>query len=242
MICDAVPTIAISRRLEDLPLNTKRKASGKREQLLHWAQRLILRQGYSATTIDMICAASNLSKGVFFHYFQNKKDLGTQALHEFFDHISARLLSSAQALAGLDPLQRVESLVFGISRILSSRVGPRGCLIATFVIESAETEPELRKHCAEYFRQWATLLQQPLEEAIRQYAPESELDSERLSYYCISMIEGSLLLARAQRDTTVVEHNAELLMTHLHQLLGLSTRERSLPSASASDINSAECL
>lgn len=204
-------------------MKTNRKLSGKREQLLRYAQRLILCQGYSATTIDMICAASNLSKGVFFHYFRSKKDLATQALHGFFDSTSARLLSSAQALARLDPLQRVESLVLGISRILSSGVGPRGCLIATFVIETAETEPELRTRCAEYFRQWATLLQQPLGEAIRLYAPESELDGERLAYYCISMIEGSLLLARAQRDITVVERNAELLMAQLYQVLCPST-------------------
>jgi len=198
----------------------------------------MLRQGYSATSIDMICAASNLSKGVFFHYFQSKKDLGTQALHSFFDSTSARLLGSAQALARLDPLQRVESLVFGIARILSAGVGPRGCLIATFVIETAETEPELRKRCAEYFRQWATLLQQPLGEAIRQYAPQSALDVERLSYYCISMIEGSLLLARVQRDVTVVERNAELLMAQLYQVLGLNNRTSLPPGTAASETGS----
>ena len=202
----------------------------------------MLRQGYSATSIDMICAASKLSKGVFFHYFQSKKDLGIQALDGFFDSTSARLLSSPQALARLDPLQRLESLVFGIARILSSDVGPRGCLIATFVIETADTEPELRKRCAEYFRQWATLLQQPLGEAIRQHAPESEIDVERLSYYCISMIEGSLLLARAQRDITVVERNAELLMAQLYQVLGLTTRPKLPPGAAIGQTNSGQSL
>lgn len=218
-------------------MKATRKPTGKREQLLRCAQQLMLRRGYSATSIDMILAASNLSKGVFFHYFQSKKDLGTQALHHFFDSTSARLLGSAKALARLDPLQRVESLVFGIARILSSGVGPRGCLIATFVIETAETEPELRKRCAEYFRQWATLLQQHLLEAIQQHAPGSDIDVERLSYYCLSMIEGSLLLARAQHDITVVEHNAELLMAQLHQVLGLPNRPKLPPSPVTSQTN-----
>lgn len=189
--------------------------------MLRSAQRLMLRHGYSATSVEMICEASQVSKGVFFHYFDSKKALGVEALRTFFEEVRARLTEDAERTSQ-DPMERLQALVRGMLKILSSPRGPQGCLIATFTIETADREPELRRLCADYFRQWAQLLSAPLEQAIDQYAPQLKLDAQQLSYYCISIIEGSLLLSRAHQDPAVIEHNTELLIGQIQGLLGRS--------------------
>jgi len=114
----------------------------------------------------------------------------------------------------------LQFLLCEMCNVLNSPHGPRGCLIATFVLEGAESEPDLRRRCAQYFREWAKLLSVPIGEAVARHAPTQNLDIERLSYYCISVVEGSLVLARARHNPLVVEQNVRLLVQQFRRLLG----------------------
>ena len=49
-----------------------------RTKLLEAALPLIHAKGYSATSVDQICAAAGVSKG-FFHHFKSKDVLGVAA-------------------------------------------------------------------------------------------------------------------------------------------------------------------
>jgi TetR/AcrR family transcriptional regulator, transcriptional repressor for nem operon len=208
----------MATRARSAHVKASQPKSAKRDLLLQAAQRLMLRRGYWATSLDEICEASGLSKGVFFHYFASKKDLGEQTLRYFFDDIETRLHGNAGALPS-DPLERVRLLIQGMAQILSSPDGPGGCLIATFTIDTAEADSELRERCAGYFDEWARILQQHLQAAIDQYAPHAPLDSAELAYYCISVIEGSLLLIRARRSGALLAQNLDLLMKQLQFVL-----------------------
>jgi len=199
-------------------LESSANPSTNKELLVGCAQKLMLRHGYCATTVGMICTTTGLSKGVFFHYFDSKKDLAKQALRSFFHEVSVRL-QNAYALAPPDPLERLAVLLKEMSRLLSSPDGPHGCLIAMLVIECAASEPDLRSQCAQYLRGWAKLLCVPLNEAIDRFAPGAGLESEPLAYYCISVIEGSLVLARARNNPSVVRHNAHLLLRQIRTML-----------------------
>ena len=50
-----------------------------RRKLLDSALRLIRAQGYSATSVDDLCAAAGVTKGAFFHHFKSKEELGVAA-------------------------------------------------------------------------------------------------------------------------------------------------------------------
>ena len=44
-------------------------------QLLAVAERLFLKKGYRATTVDEIARGAGLTKGAFYHHFKNKEDI-----------------------------------------------------------------------------------------------------------------------------------------------------------------------
>jgi AcrR family transcriptional regulator len=77
---------------DPLPTLRERKKAATKERLYFEALDLFRRQGFSATTIEEIAEAAEVSKGTFFNYFPSKEAL----LH----YLSERLAqTTAEALA-----------------------------------------------------------------------------------------------------------------------------------------------
>ena len=171
-------------------------------RLLDAAERLMLGQGYAATTVDEICEAAKLTKGSFFHYFESKEALG-QALLERFCHSALQRMQQAVAGQTSDPLKRVYAHVdFMIAA--SKRCGNEpGCLLGTFAQELSDTHPAMRALCAKAFGRWADLLKRDLDEARAKRAPRRDIDTRGLADTFIAVLEGSKILAKARRDASV---------------------------------------
>ena len=58
-------------------------AQGSKAKLLDAALLVIRSKGYTATTVDDVCAAAGLTKGSFFHHFKSKEDLALAAASHF---------------------------------------------------------------------------------------------------------------------------------------------------------------
>src|SRR5690606_31246727 len=89
--------------------NVRKKArdpAATRRQLLEATTRLMLRQGYAATTVDQICEEAELTKGSFFHHFANKEAIGLEAMNAFAQ-TGMELYMAASSELGLKPIERV---------------------------------------------------------------------------------------------------------------------------------------
>lgn len=64
------------------------KETEKHNQIVTAAAGLFARQGYKKTTIDEIVADSGISKGLFYHYFKNKKELYIYIYNTYADVLS----------------------------------------------------------------------------------------------------------------------------------------------------------
>src|SRR5579864_9087711 len=60
-----------------------RNSTATRSKLLDAARDVIRAKGYSATTVDDICATAGVTKGGFFHHFPSKEQLGIAAIEQF---------------------------------------------------------------------------------------------------------------------------------------------------------------
>jgi len=54
-----------------------------RDKLLHTAEELMLRDGYSATRVDDVIRKAGVSKGSFYHFFDSKESLGLAAIDQY---------------------------------------------------------------------------------------------------------------------------------------------------------------
>src|SRR5215468_10694082 len=83
-----------------------RDSTDTRGKLLLAARDVIRAKGYTATTVDDICASAGLTKGSFFHHFDSKEALGIAAV-ERFGAMAATLFGNAPYRSLTDPRDRV---------------------------------------------------------------------------------------------------------------------------------------
>ena len=69
----------------------KQSARGK---ILDAALMVIRAKGYTATTVDDLCAASDVTKGAFFHHFKSKDDLAIAAA-DYWSEMTDKLFAAA---------------------------------------------------------------------------------------------------------------------------------------------------
>lgn len=68
----------------------------KRGQILQAALELFAHKGFHATTVDEIARRSDVSKGLIYNYFKDKKDLLLTIVHQLFEQLD-------QAFPQVDP-------------------------------------------------------------------------------------------------------------------------------------------
>ena len=86
-------------------------------KLLDAALSVIRIKGYSATTVDELCAAAGVTKGAFFHHFRSKDELGVAAA----DYWSETTGAAAFAADSIDHLRRYIELLFAAGTAQTER-------------------------------------------------------------------------------------------------------------------------
>src|ERR1700722_1561415 len=93
-----------------------------RTRRLDGALAVIRTKGYSATTVDDLCAKAGVTKGGFFHYFRSKEELGVAAAPrgreelavaaaEYFSAQADHLFATAPFHDPADPVERLLAYV-----------------------------------------------------------------------------------------------------------------------------------
>ena len=166
-------------------------------RLLDAALHEIRAKGYTATTVDDICAAAQLTKGSFFHHFDGKEDLAIAAA-EHFSAMADRLFASAPYQKISDPLDRLLAYVDFRIAILQGELPQFTCLLGTMVQEVYETHPAIRDACNRYISAHADAVASTIEEARRLYAPNAPWTAQSLGLFTQAAIQGSFILAKAK--------------------------------------------
>ena len=164
-----------------------------REKLVHTAEKLMLRGGYSATRVDDVIRSAGLSKGSFYHFFESKEALGLAALESYYADRVGRLAAGPHA-AEEDPLRRAHAFLDHAARI-APVLWQEGCLLASFAADAAGSSPvvadALRKRTGELRALLADLLA-PL--------ATPEATASDLAEQFLVCVEGSIVLARIYGD------------------------------------------
>lgn len=173
-----------------------------REKLVRVAERLMLRDGYSATRVDDVIRKSGLSKGSFYHFFDSKESLGLAALDHYFEDRVGRLAAGAYA-AESDPLRRAQGFLDHASNVVAD-LWKTGCLLANLAADAAGSSRvisnALKKRTSE--------LRALLVDLLSPYA-SPETTAADLADQFLVCIEGSIVLARIYDDPAYLRRGLE---------------------------------
>jgi TetR/AcrR family transcriptional repressor of nem operon len=198
--------------------------SETKRKLVDAGMNLMRARGFNATTVDDVCTAAGVTKGGFFHYFKSKDEIAKAALAHFHEG-KVKDYEEAPFRKLADPLDRV----FGRLDYVKGAVGgenhqTKGCLIGVFAQELAFTNPELREACQQVFLKIAADFSKDLAEAKALHAPNATFDPEQLATFYISIVQGSLVLAKAAGNSEVVVSNIEQFRSYLQILFRQNNR------------------
>lgn len=197
-----------------------------REKLVGAALRLMLKQGFHATTVDQICGEAGLTKGSFFHYFESKEDLGLAALDSF-----ARMGFEAYAEAwqpeGQDPLETIHRLFDIMTGFARGASGPCVCMVGMMSQEMSATNPSMRKACEGHLDVWSGMMRRLLAEAKKCHRPAVPFDPERVAWFLNSLWQGSMLIAKTRQNPKMIADNLRLARAYVDGLFaGPGSRTR----------------
>jgi TetR/AcrR family transcriptional repressor of nem operon len=190
-----------------------------RTKLLEAARDVIRAKGYTATTVDDICAAAGVTKGAFFHHFESKERLGVAAV-ERFEAMASALFGSAPYSANSDPRERVLGYVDFRASMLRGEIAQYTCLMGTTVQEVYATHPDLRAACDQGMSEHVAELTRDIEAAKRRYAPDAPWSAQSVGYFMQAVLQGAFIFAKAKQSPQVAIESLGHLRRYLETILG----------------------
>ncbi|CAI9416804.1 HTH-type transcriptional repressor NemR [Pleomorphomonas sp. T1.2MG-36] len=191
-----------------------------RAKLLDAALSVIRHKGYSASTVDELCAAAGVTKGAFFHHFRSKDALGVAAADHWSETTSA-LFAEAAYHRHDDPLDRVLAYVDFRKSLIAGGVPDFTCLVGTMVQETYETVPEIRDACDRSISGHAATLVADIEAAMAERGMVTTgWTAQSLALHTQAVLQGAFILAKAKGGAEVAKDSVDHLRRYIELLFG----------------------
>jgi TetR/AcrR family transcriptional repressor of nem operon len=188
-----------------------------RQKLLDAALSVIRTKGYSATTVDDVCAAAGVTKGAFFHHFKSKDAFGVAAA-DHWSEMTGALFAQAPYHEHADPLDRVLGYVTFRKALLAGEVPEFTCLVGTMVQETFETSPAIREACERSISGHAQTLEADIEAAIQERGMAPDWTAKSLALHTQAVLQGAFILAKAKGGAEVAAESVDHLTRYLQLL------------------------
>ena len=199
------------------------KTSAK-TKILDAALMVIRAKGYAATTVDDLCAASDVTKGAFFHHFKSKDDLAVAAV-EHWSKVTGELFEAAPYHRHADPLQRVLGYLEFRKQLLTGEVAEFTCLVGTMVQETFGSSPAIRTACDASISGHAAKIETDVGEAMRQRGLRAEWTAKGLALHTQAVLQGAFILAKAKDDAKIAAASIDHLRRYIEYLFNPSNQK-----------------
>jgi TetR/AcrR family transcriptional regulator, transcriptional repressor for nem operon len=215
-----------------------RDGSATRLRLLDAAERLVIDNGFAATSVDQVISESRTSKGAFFHHFDSKLALALALVDRYAAADIAHLnqaLAQARAATG-DPAEQVMAFIRVFEDSADELMAAQSsCLYAAVLTERQLARAGTGERVSRAVVAWRTELARLLCEALGARArpgprgPDSpagpgsagpaRIDTDALADHVFVTFEGSFILARSTADTRHMRAQLRVLRQLLQALL-----------------------
>ena len=171
--------------------------SSAKTKILDAALMVIRAKGY-ATTVDDLCAASDVTKGAFFHHFKSKDDLA-EAAAEHWSKVTGELFEGAPYHGHADPLERVLGYL-------------------DFRMQLLTGDPAIRAACEASISRHAAKIETDIAEVMRQRGLRAQSTAKSLALHMQAVLQGAFILAKAKDDAKIAAASIDHLRCYIEYL------------------------
>ena len=199
--------------------------SSAKTKILDAALMVIRAKGYAATTVDDLCAASNVTKGAFFHHFESKDDMAVAAA-EHWSKVTGELFEAATYHGHADPLERVLGYLDFRKQLITGDVAEFTCLVGTMVQETFESSPAIRAACEASISGHAAKIETDIAKAMRQRGLRANWTAKSLALYTQAVLQGAFILAKSKDDAKIAAASIDHLRRYIEYLFNPAIQVR----------------
>jgi len=188
------------------------RGSETRLRIIRTAADLFHKQGARATSPDEIIEASQTGKGQFYHYFKSKEGLVHEVLQTYLDEIKSGAAPVDYEISSWHDLEKWFRAHVELQKHYEMT---RGCPFGTLGNEATVNDELIRQDVSLIFEVIKNKLAAFFvkEKATGKLAKQA--DPERMADFCISSIQGAMLMGKIKRSSKTVETSVAEALAHL---------------------------
>ena len=160
-------------------------AAVTRAIILNKAYELIYINGYQATSIDDIIAATAVTKGAFYYNFKNKEEMGLAVINE--------VIYPRMYMALVEPLKNVQNPVEDLYNLMNKFLlaNPAleikyGCPANNLVQEMAPLNKKFNSALSKLMTQWKSAIEEAVKKGIKSGQLRKDVSPEGVATFTIS--------------------------------------------------------
>ena len=184
-----------------------------RKQALEKAMEVFWTKGYKATSVNDLMQAMGLSKSSLYGTFGGKHAIFIECIKFYRDNITIRVRF---AMGLTRPATQIIGSILGraVDRILEID-GRRGCFLNNTAVEVGAIDLEAAEHCRSGFK----IMEETFEKLVRRGQVEGDIskecDPKKLALFLNGMVNGIMVIGKANPDRQSLENIVETAMRAL---------------------------
>ena len=164
-----------------------------REDILASVLDLVHHQGFQATGLKELFAASGSSSGSFYNYFPSKDELAHALIDFKWNRLKAAILEPAATISD-DPIAQVFWIIDQLEAKHLDEPDCAGCFLGNLIVDLAEQDTSFRNHLLRIFDEWQAVIARSLQAGQAQLQPH--INPDELAEQILTAMEGVLLMGR----------------------------------------------
>ena len=195
----------------------ERNADRTRRLILDAAFQEIYRHGYQGMRLDVVLAATGLTKGALYHHFPNKQALGYAVVDEVIRGMVQKLWVE-QLATSADPLGSIIHFVGHVSEIFGPNIVTYGCPVNNLAQEMSPLDEGFRVRLDQVYQEWRASIQQALERAQRAGELRAEVHCANLAAFVLAAFSGCIGAAKNAQSLEQLQNCGLMLVDYLESL------------------------
>ncbi|MFY9221989.1 MAG: TetR/AcrR family transcriptional regulator [Blastocatellia bacterium] len=193
---------------------TKKQNLEIREHILSIAQQLIYEHGFKGVSMENVAVAAKIKKANLFHYYPTKEALAL-AVFDYASDGFKQWINSYLSISFEHPLKNISQMFDSVILSMQQSHCKLGCFVGNLAQELSNYNENIRIKISNLFNYWIEQLANFLAVAKTKGYFQKDFDPNFIAEAIISLFEGSLLIAKAKKDTQPIENAKSMALNYL---------------------------